>query len=253
MHAAAPPHATYRARPSWQHRVASIALALAIVGLLIWVLIKMGGLPLLPPGEGRPLSTFDVSTAGAAQERREARPRQRRRGETLRPHTPPAPPVQAPLPPPPPIELPGVIKLSRADFAGSDIARISPSTPSDGGIAGSSAGAGAGRDAPGVAGGGPGGETLYAAEWVREPTRAELVTYMPARQESGWGMIVCRTAAGNRVEDCRESGERPGSGIARGLRRASWQFLVRPPRVNGKPLIGAWERIKFDLTVGIEK
>jgi hypothetical protein len=66
-------------------------------------------------------------------------------------------------------------------------------------------------------GGGPNGETLYAAEWVREPTKAELSPFMPARQESGWGIIACRTVGRNRVEDCREMGETPGSGIARGL------------------------------------
>lgn len=42
-------------------------------------------------------------------------------------------------------------------------------------------------------------------------------------------------------------GETPGSGISRGLRRAAWQFLVRPPLRNGKPMMGVWVRIRFDL------
>lgn len=250
MRSASLTYATYRARPSWRDRAASIALALTIVGLLIWVLIKMGGLPLLPPGDDRPLSTFDVATAGPTRERSPERKEQRAQDQRQRPATPPLPPPPAPLPPPP-IELPGVINLSRADYAGSDIGRIPAGPPATGSAAeGGRADGGGDRGTPGA---GPGGETLYAAEWVREPTRAELVTYMPARRESGWGVIACRTAEGNRVEDCREMGETPGSGIARGLRRASWQFLVRPPRVNGKPMIGVWVRIKFDLTVGIEK
>ncbi|MCC2979006.1 hypothetical protein [Sphingomonas sp. IC4-52] len=252
MRTASYSQATYRARPSWRTRLVSSSVALGLVGLLIWVLIKMGALPLLPPGDGRPLSTFDVSAAGPAHESRPQRTDLRQSERPQRTEARPLLPAPAPLPPPP-IELPGVIKLSRADYAGSDIGRIAPSQPPSAQGSGGSEGQGSGLGDQGVAGAGPGGETLYAAEWVREPTRAELVTYMPARQESGWGIIACRTAEGNRVEDCREMGETPGSGIARGLRRASWQFLVRPPRVNDKPLIGAWVRIKFDLTVGIEK
>ncbi|OWK32620.1 hypothetical protein [Sphingomonas mucosissima] len=249
MRAASPTYTAYRAKPSARDRAASIGLALTIVGLLILVLIKMGGIPLLPPGDERPLSTFDVGSPAPAQERSSERTEQRRQEQTQRAERRPLPPAPPTLPPPP-IELPGVINLSRADYAGADIGRIPSAAVEAGGK--SAGGADSGSD-QGVPGAGPGGETLYAAEWVREPTRAELATYLPARQESGWGVIACRTAERNRVDDCREMGETPGSGIARGLRRASWQFLVRPPRVNGKPMIGVWVRIKFDLTVGIEK
>jgi protein TonB len=249
MRGASTTHATYRARPTWRARLVSSGLALLLVALLVLVLIRMGAWPGRPPGEGSILSTFDVSSPGPAPQAAQPRTQQQPKATPQRTPTPPVTPPPPPVPVPP-IELPGVIKLSRADYASADIGRIESAPAPSGGGAGEGAASGGGSE--GVAGGGPNGETLYPAEWVREPTKAELSPFMPARQESGWGIIACRTVGRNRVEDCREMGETPGSGIARGLRRASWQFLVRPPRVNGKPMVGAWVRIKFDIVVGVE-
>ncbi|WP_085810207.1 hypothetical protein [Sphingomonas sp. TZW2008] len=242
-------HSTYLARPTWRSRAASLSIALALVALLVLVLVRMGGLRLPPPGGGRLLSTFDVAPPGrkAAPAQRTTQ-RQEKRAE--RRVTPPRAAPPPPTLPPPPIVLPGVINLSRADFAASNIGRI-PRAADDAGGATALADSGGGAPDGGGGGAGPNGERLYNAEWVREPTRAELVTYLPPRRESGWGMVMCRTIERNRVEDCREMGETPGSGIARGLRQAAWQFLVRPPRVNGRPLVGAWVRIRFDLQVGV--
>ncbi len=246
MRPASHTHATYLARPSWRSRLASSAIALGLAALLILVLLRMGAMSFPPPGGGRALSTFDVAPPGpkaAPAQRQEARAATTPRRSEPQRTAPPPPPL-----PPPPIELPGVINLSRADFAASNIGRFPKASAEPG------AGTETARAEPGGGGGGgggPNGETLYNAEWVREPTRAELVTYLPQRAQTGWGMIACRTIERNHVEDCREIGESPGSGIARGLRQASWQFLVRPPRVNGRPMIGAWVRIKFDLVVGV--
>jgi len=98
------------------------------------------------------------------------------------------------------------------------------------------------------ANGAPGGEPLYNAEWVREPTRAELSTYLPRNlPDASWGVIVCRTVGRNRVEDCQELGDsQPGIGLARAMRQAAFQFQVRPPRVGGKAQVGAWVRIRID-------
>lgn len=112
--------------------------------------------------------------------------------------------------------------------------------------------AGTGTDADTAAGEGtgPGGVTLYKAEWVREPTNAELSFYLPKRRmPESWGVIACRTIPRNLVDDCVPLGDYPaGSGIARALVNAAWQFKVRPPRVNGVPEVGAWVRIRIDFS-----
>ncbi|MES2095141.1 MAG: hypothetical protein V4459_00120 [Pseudomonadota bacterium] len=157
----------------------------------------------------------------------------------------PAPP--SPTPPAPAKPAPNLLTLDKQTYAGMDISKIKPS---GGGADGDSQGD---SKAPYGPGEGPGGQPLYNAEWYREPSQAEMATYMPRLDHSAWGMVACRTIDKYHVENCRELGETPGSGLARAMRLASWQFLVRPPRRGGKALIGAWVRIRFDMTVTIER
>jgi len=125
--------------------------------------------------------------------------------------------------------------------------RAAPKSGSGSGESGSSAGRESGDAGPGR---GPNGEPLYDADWYRRPTRAELAFYIPRNAPpSGWGMIACQTVPGFRVEDCRVVAESPsGSGLARAVQQAAWQFRVLPPRIGGKPLVGSWVRIRIEYT-----
>jgi protein TonB len=112
-------------------------------------------------------------------------------------------------------------------------------------------GAGSSAGDADVVGTAPGGQRLYAAQWHKRPTDAELGTYLPPNMQNGWGMVACRTVADYRVEDCREVGQSPaGSGLSRAVRLAAWQFRVRPPRVGGKSMVGEWVRIRIEWNEG---
>ncbi|RHW17024.1 hypothetical protein D1610_12925 [Sphingomonas gilva] len=230
----------YGSHTSLRRRLAAGGLALGLGALLLIGLITLGVLP-ERRRESDVLATFDVRPQ-APIETRGARQAPRARA-TRRPESPP--PVT--VPPPPPTPFPAMIILTRQEFAAADIGRIKPSrnTASSAADTAGTADSGSGN----TVGTGPDGQPLYAAQWYREPTRAEMATYIPKRSLGGneWGMIICRTVERYRVEDCRELGESPGSGLAGAMRQAAWQFLVRPPRVGGKPLVGAWVQIRYDI------
>lgn len=161
---------------------------------------------------------------------------------TAQPRTQPeTPPQPVPTPPPPA----NFIRLSHEDFAASDISAIGRRHAAE-------ASAQAAQDKANAMGpgAGPGGARLYNAQWYREPLDAELRPYLDhGAPEGSWAIIACQTVERFHVENCQEMDEYPaGSGLARGLRRAAWQFLVWPPRVDGKPQIGTWVRIRFDFS-----
>lgn len=231
---------TYRYRPSPGDRMRAIGLALAVCALIFFMLIRMG---LLAPGPGNiveKLTAVTLRPQGVEHTDKRAAakaPMQQQRRAAVHPKaTPQVQPRPTPTTPVP------WIKLSRDEFAASDISRIAKHP----GETSSEAGAPGGNSyGPGE---GPGGAQLYNVSWYREPTWAELVTYMPHRDfgGDGWADIACRMIEHYHVEDCRELDESPrGSGLARSLRQAAWQFLVRPPSLNGRPLLGTWVRIHY--------
>lgn len=153
---------------------------------------------------------------------------------------PPRPPVILPKPAAPPNRPLDLLVLSREEMAAADISKLG--TAAGRGVAVAEAN----DDSP-VVGRGPRGETLYAAEWAREPTDTELRGYLPQNAPDGYGLIACKTAPQNRVEECVELGQSPrGSRLASAVRQAAWQFRVRPPRKNGRPLIGEWVQIRIE-------
>lgn len=229
-------------RPSRGQRLGVLALIILGELLLLLLVLAFGGRPIRERAAGAAATAITFIRASAdpepapLQAERAAAPaatRPERTAPVLKP-TPPIPRVREPLP---------YVPLSKADMVAGDIARLG--TAANAGAAGPPA---AGSSSPG-AGEGPGGVTLYQAEWVVEPSDAQLRPFLPRTVERGsWALIACQTIAHNRVENCAQLGEEPrGSGLSRAMRLAAWQFQVRPPRVNGKPLVGAWVRIRIDF------
>jgi protein TonB len=93
----------------------------------------------------------------------------------------------------------------------------------------------------------PNGEPLYAAKWYREPGaefRGFLSTASP-----GYGLMACRTIPDFYVTDCVPLSETPGSMLTRSMLAGSGALRVRPPRLGGRSLVGAWVRIRVDYTI----
>ena len=236
-----------RFRPSRQRRLVSAALSVGIVVLLLLALLRLGVLPVVPPPAKRPISfTLTPDREEAAAQRSRAAARARAAAAASAPPATPAPVAPVPMVRLPAVRPVPVIQLSRDEFAATDIGKLGHDGAGDAGE-----GDDTGVDTAAVAGPGegPGGARLYKAEWYREPAAGALALYLPGGPQPGWATIACRTIPAYHVENCREIDESPrGSGLARALRQAAWQFLVRPPRLGGKPLMGVWVSIRFDFT-----
>ena len=223
-------------------RAIGMVLAIAINLLVLLVLLGISGItPVAIKDEGGTL-VFDVArqdqAASPQPETQRERPKQQQRD---RPVVPP-PEIVLPVPPtitPPETNL-ELVELTKEEQATTDKAMADRSAATK------SAGSGVGGDSA-VVGKGPRGEDLYAAEWVREPTKQEINHYLPANPQPGYGVIACKTYPRFRVDDCYRLGSVPASAqLDKVLMNAAWQFKIRPPRKNGQLMVGEWVRIRFD-------
>lgn len=233
-----------------RRRGRALLLALALHALAIVGLILFAPIPSALRKVEHELKAFQVPSQVDAEGSKKPEPRKKVTPEKKKAAAAGAPPTpRPPVPPAAPVvdPPPNMVLLSRDAFAAADIGKMARPVGKEG-----TAGTQSGQDSASVVGpgDGPGGQRLYNAEWYVEPTHAELAYYLPGgRAPPGWGMIACRTIEDFRVDDCQQIGESPpGSGLSRALRQAAWQFRVRPPRVGGKSMVGAWVRIRFDFT-----
>ena len=222
-------------RAPLRRRLSSFALAVAInLGLLL-LLIGLG--VVTPPRpKGSPALTVDLLPESRSSSSKETTTQSHVSSSKPMPKPPPITlPVKPTIAPPQPSKQPW-IEMSKDELAAADISKLPR------------AGAGGAGDSE-VVGHGPNGEALYAAEWAREPSDAEIAGYWP-RNTSGWGLVACKTVPNDRVNDCVELDQSPkGSHLASAVRQAAWQFRVRPPRKGGRELIGAWVRILVEMDV----
>ena len=247
-----------RDRPALRERLIAIAITLAIEALFVLALLTLGWQEIEPKVKRTSLTTFDVQQEAAPDSAADSNDNAVTSENIVTPQTKPR--VVQEIPPPVlpsanPLRLPPAskdfIKVTKQEYDAMDISKF----PVGGGTASKGEGKGSGTGKSGLAigpGEGPGGAPLYNAEWVREPSDAELAPYFgaaKARPAGAWAMIACKTLEHNRVENCQQMGESPaGTGLAKALRLAAWQFQVRAPRVGNKPQIGVWVRIRFDFT-----
>lgn len=248
--------------PKLRERGGGLIFALGLNALLVLALLTLA--PALDPEKVDPRNpvTFEMAAspepeAEKSPERTEkkkkeeaAAPEKKKVEKPEEPRKPVEKPVETPVEKPI-VTLPvqpnmPFLQLDSAQMAAADIGKMPKKDDSQ--SAGTS-GQGNSRVAAGP-GEGPGGVQLFEAEWYRRPTPAELGGYMPPNAPAGgWGLVACKTVENFRVENCQALGESPqGSGFARAVRLAAWQFLVRPPRVNGKVMVGSWVRIRIDYS-----
>jgi hypothetical protein len=247
----------YSQQPDWdraelRRRGTGIAIALLLEALLIIAILSLS-MQSAGTGEGkRGLSAFSLeaesqSSSADKSKRDTEAPVTREQQQTAaqiipKPILPPVNPLR--LPPP----NPDFIKVSKSEFDAMDLSKLPASGSASSGDAQGTGQGSKGMMGPGA---GPGGAQLYPVAWYREPYDSELAPYLAGIKRVPPGAtaeIACKMVEHYHVENCQILGENPrGTGLAKALRLAAWQFLVRPPRIDNKPQLGVWVRIRFDF------
>lgn len=238
---------------SVRRRIIGIAIALALEALLIIAILSLGMRAVTVDSGKHGLSAFtlEAESQSSAADKSSTKTTAAITKETPRNIIPVMPkPLLKPINPvQTPPASPDYIKVSKSDFEAMDLSKI-PSNGSSG--SGDVKGAGQGNKGMMGPGAGPGGAQLYPVAWYREPYDSELAPYLAEAKSVPPGAsaeIACRMIEHYHVENCQILSETPrGTGLAKALRLAAWQFLVRPPRIDGKPQLGVWVRIRFDFT-----
>jgi protein TonB len=224
-------------------RTIALIVTLIIHALLMLMLLNLATVRnYVPMGRSRLISIAVAPDQNdAARAKSPAKAKQAAKAAPARPRSAPPAPVPPPNPVPSVPDYP-ILRITPDEMASLDnTMRTQRSADASAGSQGS------GQADAAKAGTGPQGQQLYAAEWYREPTEAELRFYMP-KNVIGYGTIGCRTVARFHVEDCVILTESPrGSGLGYAVSQAAWQFLVRPPRINGRYQVGEWVRITIEL------
>lgn len=230
-----------------RRRLVSLSITLVVHLLLLWMLLRLA-----PPvftkmaDRGKQLLSFNTAPdeqVETTQSKSTAKTKKTRTAAPL-----------APTVPPPKIVLqdkaaPWVLTPGLEKFDVRHVPTTQPTQSQSQSDASASDDANGNSDSDRPAAYGSGGQPLYAAQWYREPTDAELHYYLKdARPGAGYGEIACQTVARYHVDHCEEIGETLGSGLARAVREAAWQFLVLPPRIGGHMQVGAWVLIRINYT-----
>lgn len=224
-------------RQPLSRRASGVGLAVAVNLLVLLLLLTIDHFAPPPPNGVRPTIVDLISESRSSTDQAKSKV------QSVKAHQEatrlPKPPIVLPskptiaTPPKAHEKSPVLVDMSADELAAADIGNLPKSS-------------GSGGDSEEV-GRAPNGDVLYAAQWARHPTDAELGGYLPANAPDGYGLVACKTMPDDRVDDCIELDQEPhGSHLASAVRQAAWQFRVRPPRKNGRPLIGAWVRIRID-------